>query len=104
MPQVVRAFLSTDGWQERANCSVDLRKGSRFGATQKFLEFAVSHLNRVEVRRIFRQVAKRGSYLFNYLSDAGTGVRPAIVDDHDVPALQCWTLLQISQKHLSGHS
>src|SRR5437868_15512732 len=74
MPQVIRAFLSTEPRQERANCSVDLRNGSRFGAAQTFFEFAVSHLNRVEVRRIFRQVPERRARLFDDFANAVTAV------------------------------
>src|SRR5437868_10884104 len=105
MPQVIRAFLSTEPRQERANCSVDLRNGSRFGAAQTFFEFAVSHLNRVEVRRIFRQVPERRARRFDDLANARTQMDPTIVDDDNVTAPQCWTqtLLQIGQKHLCGH-
>src|SRR2546423_13668791 len=105
MPQVIRAFLSTEARQERANCSVDLRNGSRFGAAQTFFEFAVSHLNRVEVRRIFRQVPERRARRFDDLANARTQMDPTIVDDDNVTAPQCWTqtLLQIGQKHLCGH-
>jgi len=81
MPQVIRAFLSTEARQERANCSPDLHNGSRFGVTKEFLEFAVSHLDRVEVGGIFRQVPKRRSSLFDDLANAGTDVYPAVVDD-----------------------
>ena len=105
MAEVIRAFLSTEARQERANCSPDLHNCSRLSATKEFLEFAVNHLDRVEVGGIFRQVPKRRSSLFDDLANAGTGVRPAVVDDDDVTASQCWaqTLLQIGQKHLSGH-
>src|SRR3974390_617281 len=105
MSQVIRAFLSTEAGQERANCSPDLHNGSRSGATKEFLEFAVSHLDRVEVRGIFRQVPKRRSSLFDDIANAGTDVHSAVVDDDDVTAPQSWaqTLLQIGQKHLSSH-
>jgi hypothetical protein len=105
MPQVIRAFWSADAWQERANCSVDRHNGSRFGASQEFLEFAVSHLDWVEVRGIFRQVPEGRSSLFDDLANAGIGMGPAIVNDDDVTSLKGWTqtLLQIGQKHLSVH-
>src|SRR5205085_5133693 len=87
MPQVIRAFLSTEARQKRANCSVDLRNGSRFGAAQTFFEFAVSHLNRVEVRRIFRQVPERRARLFDDLANARTQMDPTIVNDDNVTAV-----------------
>src|SRR3954464_11127611 len=91
MPQVIRAFLSTEARQERANCSVDLPNGSRFGAAQTFFEFAVSHLNRVEVRRIFRWLAERRARLFDDLANTRTQMDPTIVDDGNGTAPQCWT-------------
>jgi hypothetical protein len=59
MPQVICAFFSAEARQEQADYSVDSRNGSRFDATQKLLEFAICHLDRVEVRGVFRQVPKR---------------------------------------------
>src|SRR5580704_7345559 len=105
MPQVICAFFSAEARQEQAECSVDSRNGSRFDATQKLLEFAICHLDRVEVRGVFRQIPKRCPSLFDNLAHAGTGVGSAIVDDDDVTALQRWTktLLQIGQKHLCCH-
>jgi len=105
MPQVIRAFLSTEARQERADCSVDTHNGSRFDATQELLEFAVCHLDWVEVRGVFRQVPEGRAGLFDDLANAGAHVGPAIVDDDDVTAPQCWTqtLLQIGQKHLCRH-
>ena len=105
MPKVIRAFLSTEAGQERADCSTDTHNGSRFGATQELLELAVGHLDWVEIRGIFRQVPERRADLFDDLANAGTHVGPAIVDDDDVTALQRWTqtLLQIGHKHLCRH-
>jgi hypothetical protein len=105
MSQVIGAFLSTEGRQERSNGSVNLCNGSRFGAPEELLEFAVSHLDRVEVRRVFRQVSQCRSTPFDDLANARTHVRPAIVNHDRVTAAQRWTqtLLQIGKKHFSGH-
>ena len=105
MSQVIGAFLSTEAGQERSNCSVNLCNGSRFGAPEEFLEFAVSHLDRVEIRRIFRQISQRRPSVFDDPANTRAHVYPAIVNHDDVTALECWTqtLLQIGKKHFSGH-
>jgi hypothetical protein len=41
MARIVRAFLRSDPWQERANCSVDPGNSSRRALAQELLEFAV---------------------------------------------------------------
>src|SRR5262245_58162611 len=88
MPQEICALLRTEVRQEGANCSVNLRNGSRFSRAQELLEFAVSQFDRVEVRGIFRQVPKRRSSLFDQLANARTGMGSAIVDNDDVTALE----------------
>lgn len=105
MSQVIGAFLSTECRQEGPDCSANLCNRSRCGAPEEFLEFAVSHLDRVEVRRIFRQISQHRSSVFDDLANTRAHVHPAIVNHDDVTPLECWTqtLLQIGEKHFSGH-
>src|SRR5262252_9295600 len=86
MPEVVGAFLSTELWHERANCSVELGNCSRSNLAQQSFEFAVRQLDWIEVGRVLRQVAKGGSRFLNRLTNAGNQV-----------------LLNIGEEHLSGH-
>ena len=62
MPEVVGAFPSAELRYERANSPVESWNRSRGSLAQEFLEFAVGHLDRVEVRRVLgrkRSVAPR---------------------------------------------
>src|SRR6266566_268658 len=58
MPEIVGTFLRTELRDERADRSVKAWNGSRCHLAQECLEFAVRHLDGIEVRRIFRQVAQ----------------------------------------------
>ena len=49
MPEIVGTFLRTEPWDERANCSIEARNSSRRNLAQECLEFAVRHLDRVEI-------------------------------------------------------
>src|SRR3954454_14138467 len=52
MSQVIGAFLSTEGRQERSNRSANLCNRSRFGAPEELLEFAVSNLKKDQSGRV----------------------------------------------------
>ena len=58
MPEIVGAFARTELRDEGANCSGEARNGSGRDLTEERLEFAVWQLDRVEVGRVFRQVAQ----------------------------------------------
>src|SRR5713101_5413821 len=105
MPEVVGAFLSTELWYERANCSVEPRNSSRGNFPQQSFEFAVRQLDRVEVGRVLRQVAKCRPRFLNRLPNAGNQVDTAVVHHDDVVAPECGNqaLLDIGEEHLSGH-
>jgi hypothetical protein len=105
MPEVVGAFLSTELWHERANCSVKGPNGARGNLAQQGFEFAVGQLDRVEVGRVLRQVAKRRSGFLDRLPDAGHLVGSEVVDHDNVvaPERRNQELLDIGQECLSGH-
>src|ERR1700682_5466810 len=67
------------------------------------LYFAEGRLDRVEIRRIWRQKTQRRARCFDCLLDAGNLVGWKIVHDDDIAALECWnqTLFYISKKHRS---
>jgi hypothetical protein len=71
MPEVVGAFLSTELWHERANCSVEPWHSARSDLAQQGLEFAVGHLDGIEIGRVLWQVANCRLRLLNRLPDAG---------------------------------
>src|SRR5271169_2470856 len=55
MPEIIGTFLRTDEWDERTNCSIEAWDSSRRNLAQKRLQFAEGLLDRIEIRRIFRQ-------------------------------------------------
>ena len=87
MPEVVGAFSSPELRQERANCPVETRNSSLGGLAQEFLEFAVGHLDRVEVRRVLRQETECRPDFLDRLSDAGHLVCGKVVDHDDVTSM-----------------
>jgi hypothetical protein len=105
MPEIVRAFLSTEQWHERSNCSVEAPNGSLGGFAQQGFKFAVRHLDGVEVGRVLRQVANRRSRFLDRLSDAGDLVGSEVVHHDDVvaPKRRNQALLDVGQEHLACH-
>jgi hypothetical protein len=98
MPEVIGTFLSTKLWHERANGSVE---SSRSGLAQQRIEFAVGHLDGIEVGRVLRQVANCRPSFLDRLPDSGDLVGSEIVHNDDVVALKGWdqALLDISRAH-----
>jgi hypothetical protein len=72
MAEIVGAFLRAELWDERANRSL--------------LEFAVRHLNRIEIRRVLGKVANCRPRSLNRLPNAGTHVDSAVIQHDDVIA------------------
>src|SRR5258706_14359845 len=105
MPEVVGAFLSTELWQERANCSVETANSSCRNFAQQCFEFAVRQLDGIEVGRVLRQVANCRMRLLNCFPYAGDLVSSVVIQHHDIVALKRWdqALLHIGQEHLSRH-
>src|SRR5713226_6274272 len=105
MPEVVGTFLSTELGHERANCSVESRNSSCGDLAQQRFEFAERQLDRVEVRRVLRQVADCRTRLLNCLSDTGDLVSSVVINHDDIVASERWnqTLLDIGPKYLTSH-
>lgn len=98
-------------------CSTTERLFGALGAfAQEGLEHAVGLLDRIEVRRVGRQIAQRCTGGFDRFAHACDPVRSNIVHDDDVPAFERWrqALLDVGQKgrsidcafdhHRRGHS
>ena len=105
MPEVVGAFLSTEHCNERANRSQEVWNSPRGNLAQQRFEFAVRQLDRIEVRRILRQIAKRCPTTFDCFLDASDFVRRKFVHHHDIaaPERRNQALLHISEEHFSIH-
>jgi len=86
MPEIIGTFLRTEQWDERANCSIEAWDSSRRNLAQECLEFAVRHFDRIEIGRVFRQVAKGRPCFFDRLPNAGPQMDPAVVHHNYVIA------------------
>ena len=105
MPEIVGAFLSTEGRDERANSPVKSWDGALSNLAQVGLECAESILDGVKVWRILRQIPKRRACGFNCLSYTGDFVSCKIIHHDDIVSLQCRyeALFDIGKKHFSRH-
>src|ERR1700681_1676847 len=105
MREIVGTFLRAEQWDERANCSTEARNSSRSHLAQESLEFAVRQLDRIEIRRVLRQVANCRPLFLDRFPNAGTHMDSAVVHHHDVvaPERGNQALLDIGEEHLSGH-
>src|SRR5271167_4300381 len=79
MPEIVGTFLRTELRDEGADGSVKAWDGSRCHFTQECLEFAVRHLDGIEVGRIFRQVTQCRAHCFDSPANAGPQMDPAVI-------------------------
>src|SRR5580704_9771168 len=105
MCEIVGTFLTAKMWDERADCSGEPWNISRGALAQECLEFAVGHLDRIEVGRIFRQITKRRSGFLDRLANARSKMDSAVIHHHNIVALERWhqAALHIGEEHLSIH-
>src|SRR6202035_870804 len=105
MPEIIGSFAGSEGTRESADPAAQARNCSFCGLAQIGLELAERHLDRVQVRRVFGQIAKRRTARFDRLADTGGLVRRKIVDHDDILALEGRgeTPLDIGQELLSSH-
>jgi hypothetical protein len=85
MPEIIGSFAGSEG--TRANLPIRRRRRGivRSAALQVGLELAERHLDRVQIRRVFGQIAKHRTARFDRLADTGGLVRRKIVDHDDQP-------------------
>lgn len=105
MPEVVGAFSRPKLGNERADRSIETRHGALSDLTQERFEFAVGKLDRIEIRRVLRQVTQCRACLLDRFQDAGDLVSCEVVDHDDIVALERvnQALLDIGHEHLAGH-
>src|SRR3981189_3136490 len=101
MPEVVGAFSSTEPWHERTDRSVETGNSALGDLAQQRLEFAVGHLDGIEIGRVLRQVAERGPRLLNRFSDSRNLVGLQIIHHANVVAPKCWSqaLLDVGSEY-----
>src|SRR5229473_4637587 len=105
MPEIVGTFLRTKLWNKRADCSIEVRNRSRGHFAHERLEFAVRHLDWIEVGRVLWQVTKGRPRFLDRLSNTGNQVDPAVIHHDDViaPERRYQALLDIGEEHLTIH-
>jgi hypothetical protein len=105
MPEIVAAFSGTDSGNERADAAAQIRYGSLGGLAQECLEFTERHLNRVEVWRVFGQVAERCAHGLYCLPHTRDLVSAEMVHHDDILASKRWSqpLPDVGQEYFSGH-
>src|SRR5882762_1576261 len=105
MPEVVGTFSRGDAWQERANGAAKTAYCSLSGLAQEGLEFAVVHLDGIEVGRVLGQVAKGCPRLLDRLTNSCSFVNVDVVHDDDIAAPERGdqALLDVGEEHLCVH-
>jgi hypothetical protein len=105
MSEIVAAFLCAEGRYDRPNSPTEALDCSLSGFAQVCLQFAEGLFDRVEVRRIRRQITQRCSNSFDGVPNACALVSAGIIDDHDIAAIEGWsqTVLDIGDEDRSVH-
>lgn len=105
MCEVVGTFFGAETWQERADDPLETWDGSFGRLAYQRLEFAERQFDRIEVGRIFGQIAQARLLGFDHLTDGGSLVDCDIVHDDDIaaPERRSQALLDIGQEYLGVH-
>src|SRR5260370_41942678 len=105
MAEEIPAFLRAEIGNNATDPTQEARHGMLGRFAQMRLEFAEGEFDRVEVRRILRQINQRRARRFDRLRDAGDLVHRQTIHEHDLAAPEGWdkALLHISEKHQSVH-
>lgn len=105
MREVVGTFFGIETWQERADDPLEAGDGAFGSLAHQRLEFAERQFDRIEVGRIFGQIAKARLLGFDHLTNGGSLVDCNIVhhDDIAAPERRSQALLDVGQEHLRVH-
>ena len=101
--EVVGAFLWCEVVESIGDCSADGIGGSGGSLPQKVFELGEDLLDRVEVRRVFRQEEEPGSHRADQLADGFALMAAKIVQDDNVTGAKCRqkNLLDVETKALA---
>src|SRR5271169_6178232 len=90
MDEVVCALSGAERGNQFADPAAEMRNGSLGGLAQQRLQFAECLLDRIEVRRIFRQIKQFCAGSFDGLLHSDPLMGREVVDDDDVAVPECW--------------
>ena len=89
MLEKVAAFLRADLGEEGSDRAVEARDGALGGLAQQRFDFAEGLLDRIELRRILRQVHYFRANRFDRFLDAADLVGPEVVQNDNFAAEVC---------------
>src|SRR5271157_5408380 len=101
MAEIVRAFACAEGGDERGDSALETRNRSFCGLAQKSFEFGKGQFDRVEVRRIPRQVTQCCARGFDGFPHPDDFMSLETVNNDGVPGLEYWNqaLLKIGKEN-----
>jgi hypothetical protein len=105
MSEIVGALLRCKTREEGSDRSLEGRDGACRSFAKEIFEAAERHLDRIEIRRVFWQIAQHCASLLNGCADRRAHMDWAVIHDDNVVAPKCRSqaLLDISQEKLGGH-
>lgn len=105
MSEIVGALLRSKTREEGSDGSVEVRNGPCRNFAKEVFEAAERHLDRIEVRRVFGQIAQHGASLLNGCADRRAHMDGAVIHNDSIvaPKRRNQALLDISQEKFGGH-
>ncbi len=105
MSEIVGTLARSKTGEEGSDRSLEVRNGSCGNFAKEILKTAEGHLDRIEIRRVFGQIAQRCASPLNDGADGGAHMDGAVIHDDNViaPQRRNQALLDISQEEFGGH-
>lgn len=105
MSEIVGTLVRSKTREEGSDGSLEARNSSCRNFTKEILEATERHLDRIEIRRVFGQIAQHCARLLNGGANRGAHMNGAIIHDDNVvaPKRGNQALLDISQEKFGGH-
>jgi hypothetical protein len=103
--EIVSTLVRSKSREEGSDGSLEARDGSCRNFAKEILEAAERHLDRIEIRRVFGQIAQHCAHLLDGCADRGAHMDGAVIHDDNVvaPKRGNQALLYISQEKFGGH-
>lgn len=105
MSEIVGTLAGSKTGEEGSDRSLEVGNGSCGNFAKEIFETAEGHLDRIEVRRVFGQIAQRCACPLNDGADSGAHVDGAVIHHDNViaPKRRNQALLDISHEEFGGH-
>ena len=105
MSEIVGTLARSKAREEGSDGAPEARDGSCRNFAKEILEAAEMHLDRIEIRGVFGQIAQYCARLLDGCADRRAHMDGAVIHDDDivVPKRGSQALLDISQEKFRGH-